>query len=108
MVVSLLSSFNMYFNNAEPIAKDEAEGKLRKDCPGLLLEDERVRMAFKAIRDKFHFTSHRILVKDKQGITGKRTEYKSMPYHSVKAFSVETSGSFDADSELKVRTVLGN
>ena len=65
-------------------------------------------MAFKAIRDKFYFTSHRILVKDKHGITGKRTEYKSMPYHSVKAFSIETSGSFDADSELKVGSVLGN
>ena len=98
----------MNFNNAEPIGTDEAEGKLRQDCPGLLLKDERVRMAFKAIRDKFFFTSHRILVKDKQGITGKRTEYKSMPYHSVKGFSVETSGSFDADSELKVGSVFGN
>ena len=96
----------MNFNNAEPIAADEAENKLRQDCPGLLLEDEHVRMSFKAIRDKFYFTSHRILVKDKHGITGKRTEYKSMPYHSVKAFSVETSGSFDADSELKVTYLL--
>ena len=39
---------------------------------------------------------------DKHGITGKRTEYKSCPYHSIKAFSVETSGGFDSDSELKV------
>ena len=98
----------MNFNNAEPIDTDEAESKLRQDCPGLFLENEKVRMAFKAIRDKFYFTSHRILVKDKHGITGKRTEYKSMPYHSVKAFSIETSGSFDADSELKVVSVLGN
>ena len=98
----------MNFNNAEPIDTNEAESKLRQDCPGLFLEDEQVRMAFKAIRDKFYFTSHRILVKDKHGITGKRTEYKSMPYHSVKGFSVETSGSFDSDSELKVGSVLGN
>ena len=33
---------------------------------------------------------------------GKRTEYKSCPYHSIKAFSVETAGSLDADVELKV------
>ena len=98
----------MNFNNAEPFATDEAESHLRQDCPGLLLEDERVRMAFKAIRDKFYFTSHRILVEDKHGITGKRTEYKSCPYHSVKAFSVETSGSFDTDSELKVGSVQLN
>ena len=39
---------------------------------------------------------------DKHGITGKRTEYKSCPYNSIKAFSVETSGGFDSDSEMKV------
>ena len=33
---------------------------------------------------------------------GKRTEYKSCPYHSIKAFSVETVGSIDADVELKI------
>ena len=33
---------------------------------------------------------------------GKRTEYKSCPYHSIKAFSVETAGSIDADVELKI------
>ena len=92
----------MNFNNAEPFPIDDAAGHLKEDCPGLLLEDERVCMAFKAIRDKFYFTTHRVLVEDKHGITGKRTEYKSCPYHSVKAFSVETSGSMDADSELKV------
>ena len=54
------------------------------DCPGLLLSDEVVHLAFKAVRDKFFFTSHRILVQDKQGITGKRAEYKSLPYASIK------------------------
>merc|ERR1712038_1859505 len=76
--------------------------RLREECPGLLLQNEQIDLAFKAIRDKFFFTSHRILIEDKHGITGKRTEYKSCPYHSIEAFSVETSGSFDSDVELKV------
>ena len=42
------------------------------------------------------------MFKDKHGVSGKRTEYKSCPYHSIKAFSVETSGGFDSDSEMKV------
>ena len=66
------------------------------------LQNEQIDLGFKAIRDEFYFTSHRILFVDRHGITGKRTEYKSCPYHSVKAFSVETSGGFDSDSEMKV------
>ena len=92
----------MGFNNAEPISKEEAQSHLKEDCPGLLLQDERVDMGFKAMRDKYYFTSHRVLVEDKHGITGKRTEYKSCPYHSIKAFSVETAGSMDSDNELKI------
>ena len=68
----------------------------------LFLQDESIDLGFKAIRDEFYFTTHRILFVDKHGITGKRTEYKSCPYHSIKAFSVETSGGFDSDSEMKV------
>ena len=66
------------------------------------MQDENIDLGFKAIRDEFYFTTHRILFVDKQGITGKETEYKSCPYHSIKAFSVETSGGFDSDSEMKV------
>ena len=89
-------------NNAEPLPIEEAAQKLKDDHPGLLLEDERVDIAFKAIRDEYYFTSHRILVVDKQGVTGKKVEYKSCPYHSIKAFSCQTAGSFDADTELKI------
>ena len=62
----------MNFNNAEPYSVEEATQKLTSDCPGLLIQDERIDMAFKSIRDKFFFTTHRILVKDKHGITGKK------------------------------------
>ena len=61
----------MNFNNAEPIDAKDAEKDLKKDYPGLLLQDERIDLAFKATRDKFFFTSHRILIRDKHGITGK-------------------------------------
>jgi len=90
------------FNNAEPIDVGDANKRLREECQGLLLQDESIDLGFKAIRDEFYFTTHRILFVDKQGITGKKTEYKSCPYHSIKAFSVETSGGFDSDSEMKV------
>lgn len=38
-----------------------------------------------------------------QGITGKKTEYRSIPYRSITHFSVEMAGHFDIDPELKIR-----
>lgn len=34
--------------------------------------------------------------------------YKSVPYHSISRFSVETSGHFDLDAELKLWIFLAS
>lgn len=39
---------------------------------------------------------------DKQGVTGKKVDYHSIPYKSITHFSIETAGSFDLDAELKI------
>ena len=54
------------------------------------------------MRDLFVFTDKRLILIDKQGITGKKAEYHSIPYKSISHFSVETAGTFDADAELKI------
>jgi len=59
-------------------------------------------MAYKCGRDSMIFTSLRLLDIDVQGFTGKRTEYLTIPYSSLRCFSVESAGSFDRDSELKI------
>ena len=59
-------------------------------------------MGFKLIRDTFIFTTKRLILIDKQGLTGSKTEYKSISYKSVSRFSVETAGTFDLDAELKI------
>ena len=43
-----------------------------------------------------------LILVDKQGVTGKKTSYKSIPYHSISRFTVESSGNFDLDAELKI------
>ena len=49
------------------------------------------------------FTEKRLILVDKQGVTGKKTSYKSIPYHSISRFTVrESSGHFDLDAELKI------
>ena len=94
-------------NNAAQIDAAEYEEKVREKYPAALLQaDERIVFAFKSLggsgRDHYMMTTKRLLIKDKKGITGKQISYKTVPYSSVRAFSVETSGSLDDDSELKV------
>jgi len=48
------------------------------------------------------FTNKRLILIGVQGITGSKVEYKSMPYKSISRFSLETSGTFDLDAELKI------
>jgi hypothetical protein len=73
-----------------------------KDLELIVTNHERVEKAFKLIRDLIVFTDKRLILIDKQGVTGKKVEYHSIPYRSVTHFSVETAGTFDLDAELKI------
>lgn len=75
---------------------------LQRDLDALLVADETVLRGFKILRDLFIFTNRRLILIDKQGITGRKAEYHSIPYASISHFSVETAGSFDADAEMKI------
>jgi hypothetical protein len=68
----------------------------------LLLEGEQVIDAYKAMRDGVVFTNKRIIAVNVQGITGSKKDFTSLPYKNIVAYSVETSGTFDLDSELEI------
>jgi hypothetical protein len=68
----------------------------------VLIPEEQVQAAFILIRDTFIFTNKRLILVDVQGTSGKKVEYMSVPYKSIKYFSVETAGTFDRDAELKI------
>jgi hypothetical protein len=68
----------------------------------ILAEDERVERAFRLVRDLLIFTNHRFILVDRQGMTGKKTSYDSIPYRAITHFAVETAGHFDLESELKI------
>jgi hypothetical protein len=76
--------------------------KLKTEYANLLIEGEQIELGFKLIRDTFIFTSRRLIVIDKQGVTGRKTEYLSVGYKSITRFSIETAGTFDLDAELKI------
>jgi hypothetical protein len=70
----------------------------------ILLDDEKVLMAFKAGRDSTLFTNLRVVIIDVQGLIGTKVEYHSIPYKSIRAWSVETAGVWDQDTELNLYT----
>ncbi|MGE5391111.1 MAG: PH domain-containing protein [Deltaproteobacteria bacterium] len=69
----------------------------------MLTESETPLFAVKTIRDVGVFTDKRILIADKQGITGKKVEYCTIPYKSIVTYSIETAGTFDLDAEIKLK-----
>lgn len=64
--------------------------------------NESIQDGFKIIRDTFVFTDKRFIIIDVQGMTGKKIEYQSIPYSKITFYSIETSGHFDLDAELKI------
>ena len=68
----------------------------------LLANNEQVHAAYLLVRDAFLFTDRRLILIDKQGVTGRKIEYHTLPYRSITHFSVETAGTFDLDAELKI------
>ncbi|AUB54266.1 PH domain-containing protein [Enterococcus mundtii] len=75
---------------------------ITREVQEILIPMEQVELAFKLVRDLIIFTDRRMIIVDKQGMTGKKSEYKSIPYRSISRFSIETSGHFDLDAELKI------
>lgn len=57
---------------------------------------------FQSIRDGVVFTNKRIIAINVQGITGKKKDFTSLPYSKIQAYSVETAGVLDLDSELEL------
>ena len=86
------------FGNAHQVDPAAA----RQEFAKLFGNDEQVHAAYQLIRDTILFTDRRLILVDKQGITGKKTEYHSIPYRSITHFAVETAGTFDLDAELKI------
>lgn len=67
-----------------------------------LVPGEDVVAEYKGVRDGLALTNKRMLIVDPQGLRGKKICIHSIPYHAISAFSVENSGTFDLDAELKV------
>jgi hypothetical protein len=90
--------FSAIIGNAGAVSQED----LLKKYDQLLTDSEEIELGFKLVRDTFIFTNKRLILVDVQGLTGSKTEYKSISYKSITRFSIETAGTFDLEAELKI------
>ncbi|MEQ8820028.1 MAG: PH domain-containing protein [Sumerlaeia bacterium] len=93
--MSLLSGL---MGNASEVKLDQ----IQEEFAPLLIPGEELQRAYRVMRDMMVFSNKRLILVDKQGVTGKKREYLSIPYDSVTRFSKESMGLMDLDAELKI------
>ena len=88
---------------------------LQQECPippdvqNLLVDGERAIAAYKTFRDTAIFTTLRLIVRDAQGIRGKKIEIYSLPYSAINMWSSENAGGIlDINSEIELWTRAGH
>lgn len=91
------------FNNAsflklKPVNNNAFQGMISP----MLVSGESIVSTYQSIRDGVVFTNKRIIAINVQGLTGTKKDFTSLPYSKVQAYSVETAGTFDWDSELVI------
>lgn len=85
-----------------------SECPIPDDVNNLLVEGEVAVAAYKTFRDSAIFTNKRLIVRDAQGLTGKKVEVYSLPYSSINMWSTENAGKlFDLNAEVELWTRAG-
>ena len=85
-----------------------SECPIPKDVEDLLVPGEEAVAAYKTLRDSAIFTNKRLVVRDAQGITGKKVEIYSLPYSSIYMWSTENAGAIDFNAEVELWTRAGH
>lgn len=78
------------------------------DVQALMTTGEVPVAAYKTFRDSAIFTTKRLIVRDAQGIRGKKIEIYSLPYANINMWSSENAGFLDINAELELWTRAGH
>ncbi len=90
------------FQNAKFVKLKARENGYEDILSSVMAQGESVLGIFQGIRDGVVFTTKRVIAINIQGVTGKKKDITSLPYSKIQAYSVETAGTFDMDSELQL------
>lgn len=85
-----------------------SETSAPKEVNDVLIPGEEIVIAYKTARDVAVVTNKRIMIADKQGITGKKVEVYTIPFKSINMYSTENAGTLlDVTAELELWTRAG-
>ena len=91
------------FQNAKYLKMQRVDNKqFAKVIVPMLIQNEQIVSTYKTVSDGVIFTNRRIIAINVQGLTGSKKDFTSLPYNKISAYSVETAGTFDLDSELEM------
>ncbi len=86
----------------------QSEIPIPGDVAPLLVQGEHAVAAYSTFRDSAVFTNKRLIVRDAQGLSGKKVEIYSLPYSAINMWSSENAGKLDFNSELELWTRAGH
>lgn len=92
--MDLISSFS--------VTKIWSVEKAQKLFTDFLRGNEDILSAFSHTRDKIVFTDRQLICYDVQGLTGSKKEWRFFPYNKITSFSIESAGTFDMDTDIKI------
>lgn len=84
------------------------ECPIPNDITPLMVGDERPVAAYKTFRDTAIFTTKRLIVRDSQGITGRKVEMYSLPCSSINMWSSENAGTLDLSHGTSLAKTQGS
>lgn len=85
-----------------------SECSIPGDVNELLVPGEEAVAAYRTLRDSAIFTNKRLIIRDAQGLSGKKIEIYSLPYSSINMWSTENAGTFDLNAEVELWTRAGH
>lgn len=85
-----------------------AECPLPPDIQTMLVQGEQAVAAYRTFRDTAIFTNMRLIVRDAQGMSGKKVEIYTLPYSRIDMWSSENAGTLDWNSEIELWTRAGH
>ena len=89
---------NMLFLKLRPVT----DSRLTEQVTPLLCEGEAILQPFQGLRDGVVFTDRRLIAVNTQGVTGKKKMYAVLPYTRIQAYTLESAGMLDFDSEMEL------
>ncbi|MCA8996601.1 MAG: PH domain-containing protein [Planctomycetaceae bacterium] len=90
--------FSGILGNASEVSSEKMDQLFEE----ILVPGEIIEKGYQLVRDMMVFTNKRLILVDKQGVTGRKVELLTVPYSKITKFSKESAGHFDLDAELKI------